>query len=49
MGWVVVVRLLFLEQGVSQTLKHQQSEYGMTTPELGRAVGIVADIFEMLS
>jgi hypothetical protein len=46
---VVVVRLLFLEQGVSQTLKHRQTEYGMTTPELGRAIGIVADVLGMLS
>jgi hypothetical protein len=49
MGWVVVVRLLFLVQDVSQTLKHRQAECAMMTPELVRAIGIVADVLVMLS
>jgi hypothetical protein len=45
----VVVGLLYLEQGVSQTLKHRQTEYAMSTPELGRAIEIAADVLGMLS
>jgi hypothetical protein len=48
-GWVVIVRLLYLEQGVSQTLKHRQVECAMMTPELWHAIGIVADVLGMLS
>jgi hypothetical protein len=50
MGWVVVVvGLLFLVQDVSRMLKHWQIERAMTTLELGRAIGIVADVLVMLS
>jgi hypothetical protein len=49
MGWVVVVRLLFLEQDVSRMLKHWQVECAMMTPGLGRAIGFVARMLVMLS
>jgi hypothetical protein len=47
-GWVVVVRLLYLEQ-VSRMLRHRQAECAMMMPELGRVIGIVADMLTMHS
>jgi hypothetical protein len=47
--WVVSVLLLFLEQGVSRMLNHRQVECAMMMPGLGRAIGIVARMFVMLS
>jgi hypothetical protein len=46
---VAIVRLLFLEQGVSQTLKHRQTECAMMTPGLERAIEFVAHMLVLPS
>lgn len=48
MGWVVVARLLYLEQDVSR-MEHQEAECAMTTPGLERAIMFVGHMLVLPS